>query len=137
MPYASENCISTGPLEGGIEITEEQYQSVIDSLARGEFLYVSIEGGIFSTRPAPPPIPDQTDEERTIAEQQIKVGTEEAWRGKEIAFISDQLIAMEDGDPLALPGTEQQWREYRTAVRGWKSGAAGFPEESSRPARPA
>lgn len=136
MPYASENCISTGPLEGGIAITEEQYQSVIDSIARGEFLYVSIVGGIFSTRPAPPPILDETSEERAIVEQQIRIGLEDRWRAGELAFISEQLIALEDGDPSAQPGTEQQWRAYRTAVRAWKEGGAHFPESSARPVRP-
>ncbi|PAW49429.1 hypothetical protein CKQ80_01120 [Pseudomonas moraviensis] len=39
---------------------------------------------------------------------------EDAWRTEEMEFIANQLIAMEDDAPDALPGTEQQRRAYRT-----------------------
>ncbi|MHA6138527.1 hypothetical protein ACX3YC_13965 [Pseudomonas mohnii] len=63
--------------------------------------------------------------------------TEDAWRVKESAFIADQLIGIEDGDPAALPGTEAEWRAYRTKVRNWKEGAQFFPDLTHRPIRPA
>lgn len=47
---------------------------------------------------------------------------------------SDQLEAIEDGERVA--GTEREWRNYRTQVRGWKLGAEGFPDSNLRPARP-
>lgn len=62
---------------------------------------------------------------------------ESSWRTSELAVIADQLIAMEDGDPNALPGTDRQWRDYRTLVRGWKEGHPDFPNAASRPVRPA
>lgn len=65
-----------------------------------------------------------------------QVVVEDAWRVKEVDIITDQLIALEDGDPDAMPGTEVQWRAYRTKVRAWKEGAANFPDPSKRPARP-
>jgi len=61
---------------------------------------------------------------------------QEVWRITETALIADQLIALEDADPTALPGTELDWRNYRTKVRGWKDGAEGFPDTASRPVRP-
>jgi len=66
--------------------------------------------------------------------QQVVV--EDAWRVAEVAFIADQLLAIEDGDPTALPGTDTQWRAYRTKVRAWKEGALNFPDAAFRPQRP-
>jgi hypothetical protein len=66
--------------------------------------------------------------------QQVLV--EDAWRVAELVVIADQLIAIEDGDPAALPGTETQWRAYRTQVRAWKEGALYFPDAAHRPVRP-
>jgi hypothetical protein len=64
------------------------------------------------------------------------IAIEDAWKLYEMAFIADQLIAMEDGDPSALPGTDRQWRDYRTQVRAWKEGVSGFPDSAGRPHRP-
>lgn len=75
-----------------------------------------------------------TTEMKEIAQ---KTPVEDAWRLEEIAFIADQLLAIEDGDSAALPGTERQWRDYRTAVRSWKTGHPDFPSIAFRPARPA
>jgi len=61
---------------------------------------------------------------------------EDQWRVAELNVIADQLIALEDGDPSALAITEGNWREYRTAVRGWKEGANFFPDIAHRPLRP-
>lgn len=61
---------------------------------------------------------------------------EDAWRLSEVTFIADQLIGIEDGDPTALPGTDAQWRAYRTKVRAWKEGAEHFPDQAFRPVRP-
>ena len=58
------------------------------------------------------------------------------WQTAEMAFIADQLIALEDQDPTAQSGTERQWRDYRTQVRRWGEGADGYPAVESRPQRP-
>jgi len=76
---------------------------------------------------------DMVEANRIRAEQSA---VENAWRMDEVVFITDQLIGMEDGDPSALPGTELQWRSYRTLVRAWKEGAENFPDSSGRPVRP-
>lgn len=62
--------------------------------------------------------------------------TEARWQSAEMAFIADQLIALEDQDPNAQPGTERQWRDYRTHVRQWAEGAEGYPAMEYRPNRP-
>jgi hypothetical protein len=65
------------------------------------------------------------------------VSAEDAWKASEMDFIADQLIAIEDSDPSALPGTERHWRDYRTMVRAWKEGAEHYPDQAFRPVRPA
>ena len=62
--------------------------------------------------------------------------TERDWQEAEMRLIAEQLPAVEDGDPTALPGTEREWRDYRIQVRAWKEGAEGFPEAEKRPVRP-
>lgn len=64
------------------------------------------------------------------------IAIEDAWKASEMNFIADQLIAIEDSDPSALPGTERQWRDYRTLVRAWREGAEYFPDPNHRPFRP-
>ena len=61
---------------------------------------------------------------------------ERSWQEAEMSLIAEQLPAVEDGDPAALPGTEREWRNYRIQVRAWKEGAEGYPDSEHRPARP-
>lgn len=61
---------------------------------------------------------------------------EDAWRIQQLDLIADQILAIEDDDPTALPGTDRQWRDYRTKVRGWKVGALHFPDIDYRPVSP-
>lgn len=57
MPYAANGQVSTSPIAGGIEISEQQYRDAIEGMLRGEM--VSIENG-FSVAPVPEPeIPEQ------------------------------------------------------------------------------
>ena len=62
------------------------------------------------------------------------IAAETQWADQERKFASDQLEAIEDGESVA--GTEREWRNYRTQVRGWKLGAEGYPDSNLRPARP-
>ncbi|MGO7533109.1 hypothetical protein [Rhizobium leguminosarum] len=43
MPYAAEGQISTDPIEGGIEITDEQYAEAIGAVIAGKL--IKIENG--------------------------------------------------------------------------------------------
>lgn len=76
------------------------------------------------------------DAEAASIIRDAQVIVEDEWRLSEITFIADQLLAIEDDDPTALPGTDRQWRDYRTKVRAWKEGHVDFPDESKRPVRP-
>lgn len=71
-------------------------------------------------------------------EQQLEAdrNAEAAWQEMEMRFIADQLIAIEDEDPAAIPGTDRQWRDYRIKVRAWKEGNPDFPDGTKRPGRP-
>lgn len=52
MPYAANNQLSTDPIEGGIEITDEQYTEAIDGLVEGKV--ISIDDGFKVEFPQPP-----------------------------------------------------------------------------------
>ena len=73
-----------------------------------------------------------------LAEQYLLLSIEEAsWVKGQLAIIADQLLALEDDDPSALPGTEREWRDYRIKVRAWKDGNEDFPLKDKRPLSPA
>lgn len=76
--------------------------------------------------------------ERAIADEEYRVKSleESKWMALELLFIADQLLALEDDDPTALPGTEREWRDYRIKVRAWKEGNVAFPNKDKRPLRP-
>lgn len=77
------------------------------------------------------------DAEQAARDRAAAVVVEDKWRVQEMALIADQLIALEDGDPDAMPVTEAQWRSYRTIVRNWKEGGnPNFPDATKRPVRP-
>ena len=69
MPYAANDKLSTSPIEGGIEITAEQYSQAISAVLEGK--RVSIEGGTLSVafppEPEPEPEPEPTPEEAHAA----------------------------------------------------------------------
>lgn len=59
MPYAANNQISTSPVVGGIEITDQQYAEALAGMVSGK--QVSIDGGfalIDPPAPEEPPAPD-------------------------------------------------------------------------------
>ncbi len=76
------------------------------------------------------------DDEMAAYTNSLLAKAELQWQTSEMAVIADQLLAIEDGDPAALPGTEREWRDYRIRVRAWKEGAEGYPDSEHRPARP-
>jgi hypothetical protein len=76
---------------------------------------------------------DLIDSRQLQAEQAAEEGY---WQGAEMAFIANQLTAIEDEDPSALPGSAKQWRDYRIKVRAWIDGAVSYPEIVHRPIRP-
>lgn len=59
MPYAHEGRISRDPIEGGIGITEQQYQAALAGMLAGKI--VTIDGG-FAVVDPPSPDPDPEPE---------------------------------------------------------------------------
>lgn len=60
MPYAANGEINQAPIEGGIEITEAQYQEALAGILQGWI--VSIDGGFSVTEPEPDPEPEPEPE---------------------------------------------------------------------------
>src|SRR5690606_32701440 len=60
MPYAANGIISRSPIEGGIEITEDQYQQALEGMLEGKV--VSIDGGFSVDFPPAPVDPDPVPE---------------------------------------------------------------------------
>lgn len=84
MPWAANGQISTSPIEGGVEITDADYQAALDSIAAGKI--VSIEGGVFALvdPPAPPqpepepePGPPEIDDYRRAVQAHIDATAQE------------------------------------------------------------
>lgn len=120
MPYAANNQISQDPIEGGIEITDEQYTEALAGVVQGKA--VSIEGGFSVAFPAPPEpeIPVPPTQEQQIAALQaayeidrdnlnkawlsalIADGAEETARKLAIQEQMDALDAQLEADILAI-----------------------------------
>jgi len=88
MPYAAENKISTSPIEGGVEITQAQYEAALAGMLAGRT--VTIDGGFAvidkpePPEPEPEPEPEPTLEEKRAGMQlsfaQLLIGlVTEAW----------------------------------------------------------
>lgn len=60
MPYAAEGRLSHDPIDGGIEITEQQYQQGLAGMLAGE--HVQIVDGQFVVGPQPEPEPEPEPE---------------------------------------------------------------------------
>jgi hypothetical protein len=59
MPYAAEGQISTDPIDGGIEITDEQYAEAINAVISGKV--IKIENGQMVIADPPPNDGGETD----------------------------------------------------------------------------
>lgn len=128
MPYASNGHVSTDAIEGGVEISDNQYLEAIRGMCVG--MEVTIDGGFKVALP-------KIEEPENPSGPMTEALTEAVWRDSEMVVVADQLLRLEDGDPKALSGTERQWRDYRIALRSWVEGAENFPKIAHRPQRPA
>jgi hypothetical protein len=63
------------------------------------------------------------------------IPVELTWQNHEMAFIANQLLALEEEAYDALPGTRREWLSYRTLVRLWHDNK-DFPDSTKRPVRP-
>lgn len=67
-------------------------------------------------------------------QRELKTRAESEWVPDELAWVAEQLERHEDGEP-DLISTPELLREYRRAVKAWKT-HPDFPEMSKRPPRP-
>ena len=114
MYYAAENKLSTSPIEGGIQISAEEYSAALSGLLEGK--RVSVEDGqlvvAFPPEPEPEPEPEPTPPTK-----------EDLQEMRQSAFQSE-------ADPLffkwqAGEGTEQEWLAKREEIRA----RYPYPEE--------
>lgn len=129
MPYASEGLISQDPIQGGVEISTQQYLHALEGMQQG--LEVTIGSGFQVAAPAEPPSHKLTDFELLEIQRQ----DESIWRANEMPLALECVTSINFGDG-SIPGTAKQWQDYWLALRDWKDGNPDFPDMSKRPIRP-
>ena len=134
MPYAINGMISQDIIEGGIEITDEQYLEAINGMMAG--LVVTIDGG-FYVRATVPPVPEPPTEAQKLAAQSARLQQfnylaedQKTALEKRVGVIKD-AIEFEEATPAELaelPIRQAQltaWKRYAiylgrvTAQAGW------------------
>lgn len=128
--YAADGVISQQPIEGGIEISAEQYQEALVGIAQGHI--VTIEGGFAvdpkpkpeKQEPEPPTLEDLADNTRAKRDRLIE---SVRWR---IERHNDELaLGREPTEPL------EPLLQYVQALRDVPQ-QAGFPEVVEWPDMP-
>lgn len=133
MPFAAYNQISQDPLEGGIEITEEQYREALEGMLAG--LVVTIDGG-FQVAPPPPvepePVIPPTPEELAAA---ALTQRDECLRVAAIRIAPLQDAVDLDDATAAEVALLKKWKQYRVAVNRIQE-QPEFPQSITWPEQP-
>ncbi|WFS20636.1 hypothetical protein P9K38_09970 [Pseudomonas sp. 905_Psudmo1] len=127
MPYAADGRIGRDPIEGGIEITEQQYRQGLDGVLSGEHVQI-INGEFFvgalpepEPEPEPEPTPEEIEAQRLLANN---AAYEDATRAqtadypqseKDTWTTQDQQTAAWLADPI---GAVTPWIDLAAAERG-------------------
>ena len=106
MPYAKNDQISQSPIEGGIEITQEQYQEALAGMLGGKV--VSIDGGFAVIDPPEP----ETPEPEPLTFEQMQ----EAKVASINAAFSMAAAALTDGYP---PAEQLTWPVQQAEAQAW------------------
>ena len=134
MPWATNGQISTSPIDGGIEITDADYQAALDGIAAGKI--VSIEGGVFALVDPLPPEPEPEpellppDPLRPLTARQLRLGL--VLHGFNLSSVEAAIDAIEDGTDREVARIE--W-EYETIFErshpfiDWLGAALGLTPE--------
>lgn len=126
MPYAADGRLSRDPIEGGIEITEQQYRQGLTGMLAGE--HVQIVAGQFIVgplpEPQPEPEPEPTPEEIKAQRLAINNGAYET-ATRELTANYPQLEKdtwpTQDAESCAWlddPAAPTPWIDRAAAVRG-------------------
>lgn len=117
MPYASRGHVSQDYLEGGVEITEEQYRAAIDGMCSG--LVVTIEGGFKISPPEPEaepePNPEPTPEQ--LIERFRAVIQDYMDSAARLVGYDDIKTAVTYAEEPAVPKFQSEGK----ALRAWRS----------------
>ncbi|WP_454842278.1 hypothetical protein [Pseudomonas hormoni] len=119
MPYATRGHVSQDYLEGGIEITAEQYCAAIDGMCSG--LVVTIEDGFKISPPEPVPEPEPEPDPEPTPEQLIQrfraVIQEHMDAAARLAGYDDIKNAVTYADEPSVPKFQAEGQ----ALRAWRS----------------
>ncbi|MEE1882858.1 tail fiber assembly protein [Pseudomonas soli] len=131
MPYAVTGSVSSDPIEGGTEISFEQYEAAIQGMCDG--LVVLVEDGQFSlAAPTEPDVELPTDDEmRAIAE---------ALRDRLLAVATVRIAPLQDAIDFGKATDAENasliaWKDFRIAVNRVDQ-QAGYPRDIDWPAEP-
>jgi hypothetical protein len=123
MPYAADGQISHAPIDGGIEISEQEYQQALAGMQDGEHVQI-INGGLF-VGPLPEPEPEPEPEgppdwPAVIAERrwEVEVGG---------ITINGMRVETDDRSKLLINGAAVEAMLDPAYVLKWKA-AGGFIE---------
>lgn len=113
MPYASNGQISTDPIEGGIEITAEQYASALSGMMSGKLIV--IDGGFAVVDPPAPEPPEEPEPQPP---------TEDDYASAIQAHIDDTARSKRFADGGMLAGyvnsTVPQWAQEAQTFVAWR-----------------
>ena len=122
MPYAAEGRISRSPIEGGLEITEQQYAEALTGMLDG--MVVSIEGGFsvaLPVEPEPPRPPEPTAEELRM----LRLNRNNAaYEGATLAITADYPQLEKDTWPTQDKESKAWLAKPDTALTPWIDRAA-------------
>lgn len=126
MPFAHNGQISPDPIEGGIEITDAQYDAALDGMQTG--LIVSIEGGFFVEAPPTPeeeepPAPTQQEiinAKIKLFDQRIKERLDKMARTMRFDSISGAVAAA--GLPVGEYRQDDGAKLHLWSARTWQKG---------------
>ncbi|WHS58610.1 tail fiber assembly protein [Pseudomonas sp. G2-4] len=133
MPYATDGMVSSDVIEGGVEITDDQYRKAVEGMCNG--MLVSVANGFALASPELPQLPDVNmpteDELRASALVQ---------RDQMLAVATTRMAPLQDAADLGIATDIElaallEWKQYRVALNRIQM-EAGFPTSFDWPTQP-
>jgi len=131
MPYATNDQISQAPIDGGIEITDDQYTAALQAVLAGK--RVVIENGQMVLKAPEPPEPEPEPEPDPEPQVPLVVSRFQALAALMQAGLLDDVTAWANDsntDPLhtlAFETATEFWRDSPTLAAG--AAAMGWTEQ--------
>lgn len=121
MPYAADGQISREPIDGGIEISEQEYQRALAGIQTGEHVQI-INGGLF-VGPLPEPEPEPEPE---VPPDYPAVIAARRWLAETAGItINGMHVETDDRSKLLINGAALEATIDPGYVMQWKAGV-GF-----------